>query len=288
MHVVVGGGTGFIGKVVVRALLAQGRQVTVVSRSAGRVRELFSGKAEAASMDSLPGKFDAAVNLAGEPVAQRWSARAMREIRDSRVNSTAALRKAAEESGASTFVAGSAVGFYGDTGNTEATEESAPGKGFLSETCIEWEAAGQSSTLRVPVVRVGFTVGPGAPGVRLMARPFRMFVGGAIAGGGAYMPWVHVADVCAMILWALDTPGVSGPLNAVAPAQATNLELSRALARALHRPCWAPVPAFAIRLLFGRMGEVVLASQRVAPRRAQELGFKFQHTDLAAAMRDSV
>jgi uncharacterized protein (TIGR01777 family) len=236
----------------------------------------------------VPEKFDAAINLAGENVNRRWTARAKKAMRDSRVDTTAALRAAAERAGAHTFVAGSAVGFYGETGQQIADEDSPPGDDFLARVCVEWEAAAKSESLRVVNVRTGFVLGPDAEGLKMMAQPFRWFVGGVVAGGGQYMPWVHVDDVLAMFQWALENKEVSGPVNAVAPAPATNREVSKSLARALHRPCWLPVPGFAVKLALGEMGELALQSQRVMPNRAMKLGFEFKHADLDEALRESV
>lgn len=288
MHVLVGGGTGYIGVPLVNALLAAGHAVTVVSRSASKVGEVFRGKAAAATPESLPGQFDVAVSLAGENVSRRWNTRVKQEILESRVNATRAIRQAAENVGARALVAASAVGFYGDTGAAQATEDSPPGKGFLADVCVQWEAAAQSNKLRVAVVRVGFVIGPRSKAIQMMAPPFRMFIGGPLAGGRQYVPWVHQADVVAMFRWAIENGAVSGPVNAIAPASATNRDISRSLARALHRPSWFPVPGFAVKLLFGEMGGLALESQHVAPARALALGFKFTHTDLDQAMRDSV
>lgn len=284
MHVVISGGTGFVGRNLVPKILAAGHQVTVISRSPKSVGELFAGKAVGASFDTLPAKFDAAINLAGESVARRWTTRRKREIRDSRVNATTALRKAAETAGAHTFVSASAVGFYGDTGDQQRDESSPPGTGFLPEVCVQWEAAAQSKTMRVVNVRTGFAIGKGGAGINKMALPFKLFVGGAVAGGRQYMPWVHVDDVAGIFHWALQNGHVTGAVNAMAPTPVTNREFSKALARTLHRPCWAPVPAFMLKLLFGEMSRVILESQRVVPTRTLELGYKFARADLDAAL----
>jgi len=285
MHVVISGGTGFVGRVLVARLLAASHQVTVVSRSADKVRATFEGKVAAAGMGNLPSRFDAAISLAGETVARRWTARRKREIRDSRVNSTAALRKAAESAGTHTLLSASAVGFYGDTGDQQRDETSPPGTGFLAETCIEWEAAAQSTALRVVNVRVGFVVGRNGPGINKMALPFKLFGGGPVAGGRQYMSWIHVDDVAGVFQWALESAAVRGPVNAMAPEPVTNREFSKSLARALHRPCWIPVPAFMLKLMFGEMSRVILESQRVVPRRTLELGYKFEQPGLDAALR---
>lgn len=284
MHVVISGGTGFVGRTLVPMLLHAGHQVSVISRNPQKVQTLFAGKAAGAAMQSLPAKFDAAINLAGETVALRWTARRKREIRDSRIKMTSALRAAAEAAGAHTFVSASAVGFYGETGTTARDETSPPGQGFLADTCVEWEAAAQSKSMRVAIVRIGFVIGKDGPGINKMALPFKLFGGGPVAGGAQFMAWVHVDDVAGVFQWALENPAVNGVVNAMSPTPATNREFSKALARALRRPCWFPVPAFLLKLLFGEMSRVILESQRVEPRRTLELGYKFQRPDLDAAL----
>lgn len=284
MHVVISGGTGFVGRTLVPRLIMSGHQVSVISRDAEKVRRMFEGKAVGVTVQTLPGRFDAAINLAGETVALRWTAKRKREIRDSRVNMTSALRAAAEAAGAHTFVSASAVGFYGDTGATARDETSPPGQGFLAETSVAWEAAAQSKSMRVAIVRIGFVIGKGGPGINKMALPFKLFGGGPVAGGGQFMAWVHVDDVAGVFQWALENPAVSGVVNAMSPTPATNREFSKALARALRRPCWFPVPAFLLKLLFGEMSRVILESQRVEPHRTLELGYKFQRPDLDAAL----
>lgn len=287
MHVVISGGTGFLGRPLVQRLIAAGHRLTVISRSAAKVQEVFAGKAESAAMETPPAQFDAAISLAGESVSKRWNTRTKREIRDSRVNTTRALREAAERAGAHTLISASGSGFYGHTGGREVDESAPSGGDFLAKVCREWEGAAQSTKLRVAVLRIGIVFGPGSPALAVMARPFRMFVGGVVAGGRQYVPWVHVGDVLAMFQWALEDNNIRGPLNASTPEPITNRDLSKSLARALHRPCWVPVPAFAVRLMLGEMAQLALDSQRIVPRRAQELGFKFKHTDLDAAARDS-
>lgn len=286
MHVVISGGTGFVGRVLVPRLLDAGHQVSVVTRSPDKVRALYDGRAGGVTLDALPGRFDAAINLAGETVALRWTARRKREIRDSRVNVTAALRIASEAAGAHSLVSASAVGFYGDTGDNPRDETSGPGTGFLADTCMEWEAAAQSTKLRVTLVRLGFVIGRGGPGINKMALPFKLFVGGPVAGGRQFIAWVHVDDVAGIFQWALENQQVSGVVNAMAPVPVTNREFSKALARALRRPCWAPVPGFMVRLLFGEMSRVILESQRALPTRTLALGYTFQRPDLLPALND--
>lgn len=288
MHIVIGGGTGYVGRSLVPLCLKAGHQVTVVSRSAEKVRAMFGDTVAAATTAQLPARFDVSISLAGESVARRWNAATKREILQSRVQATTELRRASEAAGASAFVSASAIGFYGDRGDSEVDESSTPGTGFLADVCRQWEAAAQGGNLRTVIVRVGFVIGPGAAAIRKMSLPFRLFIGGALAGGRQFVPWIHVLDLARMFLWAAEAPQVNGVVNGTNPQPATNKEISRSLARALHRPCWAPVPGFAVKLLFGEMGSIALESQRVLPRRTMQLGFAFEWRDLDAAMIDAV
>jgi uncharacterized protein (TIGR01777 family) len=286
MHVVISGATGLVGRALVPQLVAAGHRVSLVSRDTARARALFGTTADACSLDNLPSQFDAVVNLAGESVARRWTARRMREIRDSRVRVTARLRQAAENAGAQTLVSASAVGFYGDTGDREHDERSGPGTGFLAETSVAWESAAASNRLRVAIVRIGIVLGRNAPALARMTLPFRLFVGGPLAGGRQWMSWVHLDDVTGILRWALESPHVSGPVNATAPGPVTNAEFSRALARQLRRPCWAPVPGFVLRLVLGKMAQMILQGQRAVPNRTRELGYTFRWPELVPALAD--
>ncbi|MBK9973366.1 MAG: TIGR01777 family protein [Planctomycetes bacterium] len=288
MHIVIGGGTGYVGQTLVPLCQKAGHQVTVLSRDVTKVRTLFGSEVHAADAAQPPARFDVAINLAGQSVARRWTTAIKREILQSRTRTTSELRQAAQAAGAQAFISASAIGFYGDRGDTEVDESSPPGSGFLADVCQRWEAAATGGPLRTVIVRVGFVIGPGAAAIGKMALPFKLFAGGALAGGRQFVPWIHVQDVAGIFLWAAETSSVHGILNATNPVPATNKAISKSLARALHRPCWAPVPGFAVKLLFGEMGSIALESQRVLPRRTSQLGFPFQWTDLDAAMRDAV
>jgi hypothetical protein len=269
------GASGFIGKALAERLLAAGHRVQPFS--------LRQSQAAPAC--------DAAIHLAGEPVAQRWTAAAKQRIRQSRVEGT--RRFIAELSRLPApprvFICSSAVGIYGSRGDDVLTEASPPGTGFLAEVCLEWERVAEEArafNLRVIELRTGVVLGRGGGALQRMLPAFRLGVGGRLGSGRQWMPWIHLADLLDLIEFALREDGVSGPLNATAPNPETNRELTAALASALHRPAFLPVPAFALRAVFGEMASVLLDSQRALPRAALDAGFRFRHPDLAPALRD--
>ena len=301
MKVVVTGATGMIGSALVRALVKRGDEVTALSRSPeDAARELDVGVAawtdplsEPAPVEALRGR-DAVVHLAGAPVAQRWTDDARRDIRDSRVlgtrNLVAGLAALPEHERPGTLVSQSASGWYGDRGD-ERLDESAPAADdFLAQVTLGWETEARRAEelgLRVVTTRTGVVLAETGGALEKMLPPFKLGVGGPVAGGGQYVPWVHLDDVLGAILFCLDTPAAAGPVNVSAPEPVTNRELSRALGRVLHRPAVAPVPALAVRLLYGEMSQVVTTGQRAVPARLLELGYEFRRPDLEDALREA-
>jgi uncharacterized protein (TIGR01777 family) len=236
---------------------------------------------------------DAVVHLLGEPVAQRWSVAAKQRIRDSRVLSTRAVVHALTELPEGTrpqvLVSQSATGYYGARGDEALDEAATPGSDFLAEVTVEWEREAQAATsagVRVSTTRTGVVLSPSGGALAKMLPPFQLGVGGPVAGGRQYTPWIHLDDVVGALLHCVADERAQGPVNVTAPAPATNAELSRALGRALHRPAFLPVPALAIKLLYGEMGMIVTTGQRAVPARLQELGYAFTHPELGPALRD--
>lgn len=301
MRVTVTGATGLIGTRLVAALARRGDEVTVVSRdpAAARARlgsgilaERWDPLHEPAPASVLAGR-DGVIHLAGEPVAQRWSAAAKERIRTSRESGTAnlvaGLRSA--DPRPRVLVSASAVGWYGPRGDEEVTEAEPPGDDFLAQVCVAWERAAQAAAelgMRVAIVRTGVVLDPHGGALAKMLPPFRAGVGGPVAGGGQWMPWIHVDDLVGLYLAALDRDGWSGPLNGAAPEPATNRDFSRALGRALHRPALAPVPRFALRALYGEMEQIVTTGQRAVPSRPLALGYAFAHPQLDEALRSAL
>jgi uncharacterized protein len=281
MRVAVTGATGLIGTRLSDALRGRGDEVTAVSLRSG-----------APSPEALAGH-DAVVHLAGEPVAQRWSKGARERIRQSREQGTRDLVAAigAADPRPGVLVSASAVGYYGSRGDERLDEDAAPGHDFLAEACVAWEHESNAAAelgVRVVTVRTGVVLDKAGGALAKMLTPFRLGIGGPVAGGRQYLPWIHIDDVVGIYLAAIDGSAWSGPVNASAPEPVTNAEFSKALGRALHRPAFAPVPAFAIRALYGDMAEIVTEGQRAVPRRALELGYSFAHPDLDEALADAL
>lgn len=296
MRITVTGATGLVGAALVRRLAERGDHVTVLTRSPGRASEALGVQAVAwdpmagpAPVDGLSGR-DAVVHLAGEPVAQRWSDATKRAIRDSRREGTANLvagLRAADPRPA-TLLSASASGYYGPHGEEPVDESTAPGDDFLAQVCREWERRAldaQELGLRVALIRTGVVLSGDGGALATMLPPFRLGVGGPVAGGRQFVPWIHLDDIVGLYLAALDDDRYRGAINASAPKPATNRELSKALGRALHRPAVAPVPALALRMLYGEMAQIVVNGVNLVPRRATELGFAHLHPDLDEALR---
>jgi uncharacterized protein (TIGR01777 family) len=293
MKITITGASGLIGAKLVERLRARGDDVTTLSRnpsSPGAVA--WRPEDEPAPTSALDGR-DAVVHLAGEEVAQRWSDGAKRRIRSSRELGTRNLVAGIEaaEPRPRALVASSAVGYYGPHGDERVDEQAPPGSDFLAEVCVTWEREAQRAAdvgLRVVNVRTGVVLARGGGALATMLPFFKLGIGGPVAGGDQYLPWIHVDDVVGIYLAALDGEDWSGPVNATAPEPVTNKAFSKALGRALHRPAFAPVPGLAVRTLYGEMAEIVTKGQRVVPRRAQELGYAFGHTDLDEALRSAL
>lgn len=299
MNVTLTGATGLIGTKLVAALTARGDTVTVLSRNPARASAALGVEAHAldpvagaAPAAALAGR-DAVVHLAGEPVAQRWNAKVKQRILESRElgtrNLVAGLRDA--EPRPAVLVSSSAVGIYGKHGDEEVVEDAPPGDDFLARVCVAWEREAleaEALGLRVVLVRTGIVLDPDGGALKTMLPPFKAGVGGPVAGGGQYMPWIHVDDLVGLYLAALDDAAWRGPVNGSAPAPVTNREFSKALGRALRRPAVAPVPALALRMLYGEMAEIVTEGQRAVPAAALAHGFTFRHAELDEALRSAL
>ncbi|WP_028587245.1 TIGR01777 family oxidoreductase [Desulfocurvus vexinensis] len=305
MRVVVTGGTGFIGRTLVGALVARGDAVGVPTRDPARARALLGPAVAAVAWNGrdpeplarlLAGPRPCAVvNLAGEPIAAgRWTFARKARILESRVLAGRAVAEAASmaEAPPAVVVQGSAVGYYGPRASRsgDVLGESRPcGPGFLAEVCRQWEASSEAveglGTRRV-VIRTGLVLGPGGGMLARMLPAFRLFLGGPLGGGGQWLPWVHLADVVGAVLWLLDDASASGPYNLCAPKAATMAGFCRELGKAMGRPSWLAVPSPVLALLLGAemARETVLASQRAAPLRLDAGGYHFVLPDLGQAL----
>jgi uncharacterized protein len=290
-RVAVTGGTGMIGRRIVDALRARGDEVTVLSRSAPGAVHWTDPKAEPAPAEALAGR-NGVIHLLGETVAQRWTDGAKKRIRESRElgtrNLVKGLGRLAEGERPEVLVSMSGVGFYGARGDERVDETEPPGDDFLAQVVQAWEGEARKAEdlgMRVACARTGVVLAPDGGALAKMLPPFKLGVGGPVAGGRQYMPWVHLDDVVGGLLFLLD--GGKGAYNVAAPEPVTNRELSKALGRALKRPAVMPVPAFAIRALYGEMAFIVTTGQRAIPARLTELGYAFRRPELEDALREA-
>jgi len=299
-RIVITGATGTIGSAVCRALLSRGDQPVALSRdpataAAGlKDAEWHSWKDPLTTeppAEALSGA-DGIIHLLGEPVAQRWTAASKKRIRDSRVLSTrnlvAVLRTIVDERRPRVIVSQSATGYYGPRQSEQIDEHASAGDDFLAGVVRAWEqealVAARSS--RVVLTRTGVVLSPSGGALAKMLPFFRAGIGGPVAGGRQFVPWIHIDDLVAALLFCLDNSEAEGPMNLTAPRPVDNTELSKALGHALHRPAVLPVPAFALRLLYGDMSEIVTTGQRAVPQRLEQLGFTFRYPELEPALRD--
>jgi uncharacterized protein (TIGR01777 family) len=299
LRVLVTGASGAIGSAVCDALLARGDEVVGLTRDPERVHKTnptvrwFGWQP---TMERPPAEafeeVDGIISLVGEPIDQRWTEEAKTAIMESRRTGTRNLVQAvtALERRPRVMVSQSAIGFYGDRGESLVDESTGAGSDFGAEVVIEWERAADevsSAGVRLVIVRTGLVLDPGSGLLKQLLTPFKLGLGGPVAGGDQYMSWIHIDDEVAVLLWALDGDGVSGIINATAPNPATNRQLSKTLGRVLGRPAVMPVPGFALNLMYGReFGETIRGGQRVMPRRTLDLGYKFEHPELEPALRD--
>ena len=293
MRIIVSGGTGFLGRALVRALRAAGHSVMVLTRRPEHEGDvLWSPELVSGSWTAAVHAADVVVNLAGEGIAdRRWTAARKQAIRDSRIIATRALAGALCEAvrPASVFLSGSAIGIYGNRGDEPLTEDAPPGSDFLAQVCQEWEqeARAAAAVSRVVLLRTGIVLARDGGALPRMALPFHLFVGGPIGSGRQYLSWIHRDDWVSMIGWAIERSTISGPLNVTAPEPVRNQEFAGALGRALARPSFMPTPAFALRLALGELADTALLSgQRVLPSVAMAEGYEFRYARVDDALRD--
>ena len=274
------------------SLKAAGAAVTrLVRKTATGPDQVVWDPAHPLSPDLVSG-FDAVIHLAGESIVGRWTAAKKRRILESRVQGTGHLAEAAAKASPlpRVFISASAVGFYGNRGDEILREDSPSGEGFAAEICRQWEAAAQPAAkagIRTAQMRIGVVMSADGGALPEMLTPFRLGLGGRLGNGRQWWPWVSVRDVVGAIQHVLDHESLSGPVNTVAPNPVTNAEFTRILASVLKRPALFPMPAFAVRLLFGEMGvELFLGSQRVEPAKLVASGYQFQHPDLKNALKE--
>jgi len=290
VRVLVTGGTGFIGQAVCHALRGAGHTVTIVSRDPAHASGTAVGWD---AVGQAVGAADALVNLAGEPIAGRWGPARKEAILQSRVNATRALVDAAEAAAQrpGVLVSASAVGYYGARDDELLDETAGPGTGFLAEVCQAWEhEASRAETLGLRVVRlrIGMVLAGDGGALARMLPPFRAFVGGRLGSGQQWMSWIHRGDLTGLVVEAVANEGYRGAVNATAPQPVRNREFVAALGRVLVRPATVPVPGVVLRLALGEMADMLLTGQRVLPRAAERLGYRWQYPEVLGALRASV
>lgn len=294
MRVLISGATGFVGRALCRHLAAHGDELWAFSRRPAQAKaSLEAGSRvfdwDAATVEPPAEAFDgvdAVVHLAGEPVVGRWTSAKRERIRASRVESTRLLVAAMDklENRPAALISASAIGYYGEKGEAEVSEASAPGNDFLAQTAIAWEAAALRAELRgvrVVCLRTGIILGPGGGALEAMLLPFQLGLGGPLGSGRQWWSWVALDDVIGLIDFALRTPGAEGPMNVTAPNPVRQKDFARALGKVLHRPSFMPAPAFALKLALGGFSTELLSSKKVLPKKAASLGYRFRFSNLA-------
>ncbi|MBL0331711.1 MAG: TIGR01777 family protein [Chlorobiota bacterium] len=298
--IVITGGTGLIGKQLIKILCDRGDEVIAFVRDIKKANlpievkliEWSSGMNVGKWVDSIDGT-DAIINLAGSPVATKWTEQHKIDIYNSRVNGTRILVEAIKmaKKKPSVLINGSAIGYYGTHSSKVFDETSPAGNDFLGTVCKSWEDEAfkaEELGVRVTTIRTGVVLDLKGGALPKQITPFKMFVGGPILPGTQPYPWIHIEDELGIILWALDNENVKGPINATAPDSVNNKEFSKALAKSLKRPCLFPVPSLPMKILFGEGAIIVLEGQKAIPKKALELGYKFKFDKLSLALRNLI
>jgi len=297
--VAVTGATGLIGRALVAELGHRGAKVVAIGRDPARAQAVLGAGVEAALWQ--PGRAldpqvlagcAAVVNLAGEPIDQRWTKEAKQRISESRVERTedlvAAIAEVDEEERPRALISASAIGYYGKGGAEPIDEDDGPGVGFLPEICVRWEIAAATAKplgVRVAYVRTGVVLDREGGALARMLPFFKAGVGGPIGLGRHYISWVHLDDVVGIYLLALENDRIDGGINATAPAPVTNADFTRALGKVLHRPAFLPIPSPALYALYGKMASIVTTGARVLPTKALVHGYTFRYPELEGALQ---
>jgi uncharacterized protein (TIGR01777 family) len=293
MRILISGASGLIGRALVERLGSAGDTVrTLVRRKPEESKREIRWDPNAGVLDSsrLDG-LDAVVHLAGKPIDSRWTEATKKAIRDSRVRGTKLLAEVVSRlpTRPKVFISASAVGFYGSRGDEVLDETSAPGTGFLADVCRQWEdaaAAARGAGIRTVQLRSGLVLSRKGGMLARVLSPFKMGAGGVVGTGRQWMSWISLDDATAAIQYAIGAAELSGPVNLTAPQPVSNAEFTRTLGKVLGRPTLVTLPAFAVRLLLGELGdELLLAGQKVLPRKLLAAGFRFAHLDIESALR---
>ena len=297
MTYLITGATGFLGRKLIKALLARGDSVNYLARQRNptmnsRAAYQCWDMRENAPLKVVP-RLDAIVNLMGEPIAQRWTKEVKERIYSSRIEGTRKLVSALADLSyrPEVLVSASAVGYYGDRGDEVLTEESPAGSGFLAKTCADWEREARRAEVfgvRVVSIRVATVLGRDGGALPSMLKPFKLGLGGKFGDGNQWMSWVHVDDLVRLFVFAAENGGANGVLNGGSPNPVTNAEFTRLFARGVHRPAFLPMPKFALKLALGEMSSFLFDSLRVMPQKTAESGFRFDYPELNGALKNLV
>ncbi len=295
MKILMTGGTGFIGSLLCQQLLERGDELTVLSRTPSHIATRCGKTVHAlSSLNELKSDdhFDVLINLAGEPIADaRWSDRQKEQLRESRIGITQQLidyiKRAKQKP--QTLISGSAVGYYGDSGDALLDEQSPFHDEFTHQLCRDWEAVACKATelgVRVALLRTGLVVGKNGGFLSKMLLPFKLCLGGRLGDGRQWMSWIHINDLVNLILYLIDHTELSGPINGTAPEPVNNAEFTRLLGRSLHRITPFPIPAITLKIAMGELSGLLLTGQRVVPKKALDAGFIFQFKTLESALEE--
>ncbi|MGH1438510.1 MAG: TIGR01777 family oxidoreductase [Cellvibrionaceae bacterium] len=293
MHILVTGGTGFIGQPLVELLLARGENLTLLCRNFNKAKAMFGDRVNlVGSLTNIALEADAVINLAGEPIVdKRWSDQRKQVLKDSRIGVTSELIEWIKQSAnkPTILISGSAIGYYGNyPEDKQVTEINKPRSCFASELCQEWEATAleaESLGVRVCLVRTGIVLAAHGGALKRMLLPFKMGLGGRIGNGEQWFSWIHLQDMLSLLLFLLDNDRIRGAVNATAAHPVTNDVFSKQLASALNRPALLPMPEFMAKLLFGEASELLLEGQKVVPKKLLDHGFKFEYAQVSTALR---
>lgn len=300
MKVVITGATGFVGKVIVKQLLAAGDEVIVLTRNVAKAAISLGSACRYYQWDdintlppleALEGA-DGVLNLMGETISKRWDENQKKKIHQSRINGTKRLVEALEKvsNKPKVFVSTSAVGIYGNRGPEDINETSTLADDFLAKVCKDWENEANKARnhgCRVAIIRTGVVLGRHGGALEKMLPIFKLGLGGPAGSGNQYMSWIHIEDLAAMYVEALKNNAVKGVLNGTAPYPATNAEFSKVMGKVLRRPAFLPAPAFALQLALGEMSQIVLDGQKVLPVKFKEINFRFRYPTLEMALKET-